>query len=188
MHNQVFVSYSRQDENFVRKMLIPNLKDEHGNDEFQLWFDRDQLRAGDDWKLMIDDALKLSFAVIVVLSPAACKSPYVTYEWSYGLGLGLSAIPIIWREVETDQIHPRLAQYQWFDASRLEDIWPALRTLLRDKQAKFQSAGANEATLRLMEHAEQQHASNDLTNALDSLEKACVFAGTKLFTTKWASS
>lgn len=176
MHNQVFVSYSRRDENFVRQILIPALKD-----EFKLWFDREQLRVGEDWKQAIDEALQLSFAVIVVLSPEACVSPYVTYEWSYGLGLGLSAIPLICREVDNDRIHPRLGQYQWLDYTRsFNDIWPALHTRLKEKQALFQSAGANEVTLRLMEHAEQQYALNDLANALDSLEKAGMFAGMKL--------
>lgn len=46
------------------------------------------------------------------MSPEARASEYVTYEWAYALGAGISVIPILYKQTE---LHPRLAALQYLD-------------------------------------------------------------------------
>ena len=68
-----FISYSRLDAEFGEN-LIHRLRTQG----FDTWVDTEQLLAGDDWRIVIDNALRTSAAVIVVMTPAAKASEYVT--------------------------------------------------------------------------------------------------------------
>ena len=78
---QVFISYQHDDGDFA-DVLIQKVK-EAG---FPTWIDNDQLQAGTDWREGIDHAIKASCALIVIMSPAAKASEYVTYEWAFAWG------------------------------------------------------------------------------------------------------
>lgn len=71
----VFISYQHEDGDFA-DVLISKVK-EAG---FITWIDTDQLRAGTKWREEIDQAIKFACALIVIMSPAAKASEYVTYE------------------------------------------------------------------------------------------------------------
>ena len=73
------------------------------------WIDMDRLRAGVNWRNEIDDAIKNSVALIVVMSPNAKESEYVTYEWSFAWGAEIRVIPIM---LQSTQLHPRLEAFQ----------------------------------------------------------------------------
>jgi hypothetical protein len=47
------------------------------------WIDTERLRAGEDWRKEIDDTIKESLALVVIMTPEARKSEYVTYEWAF---------------------------------------------------------------------------------------------------------
>jgi hypothetical protein len=85
----VFVSYSSKDHFFVE---VASIKlSEAGID---VWRDKRLLRAGGDWRNGIESGVTNSSAVLVVLSRSSVESPYVTFEWAYGLGKGKTVIPI----------------------------------------------------------------------------------------------
>jgi len=116
--SHIFVSYSHDDDDFVSE--IETLLEESG---FDVWTDHDLL-AGENWKQKIDDAIETAFALVVFMTPAAKMSEYVTYEWSYALGVGVTVIPIVLRETE---LHPKLNDLQHLDFS--EDITAPLKKL-----------------------------------------------------------
>jgi hypothetical protein len=97
----VFISYCHLDTN-LRNELITSLKRE----DISYWCD-ESIEAGNKWKPQIDDALKEASAVIVVVTPDAMKSTYVTYEWSWALGSGLPVFPLLLRG-SYDDVHNRL--------------------------------------------------------------------------------
>jgi predicted transport protein len=103
-----FISYAHDDSSFVNKSLIPQLKQAG----FTAWIDAEQLRAGKDWRQAIDKAIRSSLALVVVMSPKAKKSEYVTYEWAYALGVGIEVIPLLLGKVN---LHPRLEALQYLD-------------------------------------------------------------------------
>ncbi|MBZ0267044.1 toll/interleukin-1 receptor domain-containing protein [bacterium] len=117
--SHVFVSYSHDDDEFVSE--IEQLLEESGYDA---WTDHDLL-AGENWKRRIDEAIESAFALVVFMTPAAKASEFVTYEWSYALGVGVTVIPVLLRETE---LHPKLQDLQHLDFT--EDITAPLKKLL----------------------------------------------------------
>ncbi len=107
---QVFISYKHDDGDFAE--LLRQKIEKAG---YTVWLDENIL-AGEEWREMIDRAIRDTDAVIVVMSPEARASEYVTYEWAYALGLGLPVIPVMLRE--TTPLHPRLDVLQYLDFTR----------------------------------------------------------------------
>jgi hypothetical protein len=115
--SHVFVSYSRKDAEFV-EMLRQHLRDA----SFEVWTDSSGVRPGNDWRTEIDDAIRNAFVVLVVVTPAARVSEYVTYEWAFALGAGIKVIPMI---VEATPLHPRLEFLQHLEfSSSSEEGYP----------------------------------------------------------------
>lgn len=102
----VFVSYKHEDGDFA-DVLKHKLVDAG----FDVWTDIN-LQAGEAWREGIDQAIKQSFALIVVMTPQAKESEYVTYEWACAWGVGVKVIPVL---LEPTELHPRLEALQHLD-------------------------------------------------------------------------
>ena len=87
---QVFISYSRKDSAFARK-LAGDLE----KAGYDVWWDLTDLRGGDDWPRVIPAAIESSQYVIVVLSPNSAVSEWVEKEYTQALGLRKKIIPIL---------------------------------------------------------------------------------------------
>jgi CheY-like chemotaxis protein len=107
MNNKVFISYHHEDAEFAE-----NLKYRIKDAGFGSWVDSENLRAGEEWQVRIDQALKSAFTLIVIMTPDAQASEYVTYEWSFAWGAGVKVIPIMYKQT---QLHPRLKTLQYLD-------------------------------------------------------------------------
>ncbi|MGE3309980.1 MAG: HEAT repeat domain-containing protein [Limisphaerales bacterium] len=104
---EVFISYSRKDADYA-EVLRGRLRDAG----FCSWIDLEGLQAGEEWCQEIDQAIRDSVALVVLLTPASRASAYVAYEWAFALGAGVRVIPILW--IATDVPH-RLANLQHLD-------------------------------------------------------------------------
>jgi len=87
---QIFISYSRKDIGFVRK-LAGDLE----KAGYEVWWDLTDLRGGDDWPRVIPAAIEASQYVIVVLSPNSALSDWVEKEYTQALSLRKKIIPIM---------------------------------------------------------------------------------------------
>jgi len=108
---KIFISHSSTDSDFA-ELLQYKLK-ENG---FDSWLDTDELKIGQDWRVEIDNGIQGSLGVIIILSPEASQSEYVTYEWAYASGLGKAILPILLRKT---QIHPKLEILQYLDFTNI---------------------------------------------------------------------
>lgn len=108
MEQHVFVSYKHEEEAFAQ-MLIHQLQAAG----FKMWIDTEQLRAGENWREAINYAIKDSFALVLVISPDAQRSEYVTYEWAFAQGAGIKVIPLLLKS--TTRLHPQLEMLQYLD-------------------------------------------------------------------------
>lgn len=108
----IFLSYSPKDVRYMSTM-----RDNLMRIGYRPWIDPDP-RPGQDWRFAIDDAIRASDALIVIVSPAAAESTYVTYEWSLALGAGVPVIPVIFRPA---RMHPRLSTLEHFDFTGFTD-------------------------------------------------------------------
>jgi hypothetical protein len=87
---KIFVSYSRKDTDFVRK-LAGDLE----KAGYDVWWDLTDLRGGEDWIRRIPAAIEESQFVIVVLSPSSVISEWVEKEYTQALSLRKKIIPIM---------------------------------------------------------------------------------------------
>ncbi|MBN8591630.1 MAG: HEAT repeat domain-containing protein [Anaerolineae bacterium] len=108
MTQHIFVSYKHENHDFATQ-LIRQLEVAG----FKVWIDVEQLRAGENWREAINQAIKDSFALIFIITPNAKKSEFVTYEWAFAQGAGVKVIPIMLQY--TAALHPQLEQLQYLD-------------------------------------------------------------------------
>jgi hypothetical protein len=125
--SHILISYSHHDSDFVE-----NLHNRLTNAGFDVWIDTDIL-ASQDWREEIDHAIQRAAALIVIITPRSRASEYVTYEWAFAWGAGVTIIPIL-RE-KTEKIHPRLESLQYLDFTNPNSRpWERLVELLRRKK------------------------------------------------------
>lgn len=121
----VFISYKREDV-IYRNKVISFL--EEANIDY--WVDM-KIEAGSGWREEIDSALADAFALIVVVTPNASKSQYITYEWAWALGNKLPIYPLIFEQ--DNDLHAKLQSLQQLDCS--SEIPVSLRTILEGKRS-----------------------------------------------------
>jgi len=102
----VFVSYKNEDLDFAEN-IISRLEKEG----FATWTDL-KIGVGEEWRNAIDLAIKNAFALVVIMTPEAKSSEYVTYEWAFAWGAGIRVIPVMLRSTH---LHPRLEALQYLD-------------------------------------------------------------------------
>jgi hypothetical protein len=103
----LFISYHSADSDFVEALVSRLTKK-----GLRAWIYGEKLSGGKDWIKKIDDAIRKSKVVIVVLSPGANDSEYVLFEWAFAIGSKIPVVPILLHETK---IHPRLGVLQYFD-------------------------------------------------------------------------
>lgn len=123
--SHVFISYNQEEADFAFAMSLQLEKA-----GFDTWLDKNRLRPGNDWSQAIDRGIVEAFALIVIMSPSAKASEYVTYEWSFALGTGIPVFPILRRATD---LHPRLGRLQYMNFTR-DQPWSKLVEELKDVQ------------------------------------------------------
>ncbi|MEN2412923.1 toll/interleukin-1 receptor domain-containing protein [Flavobacterium mesophilum] len=107
LEDQVFISHSHDDADFAELLKLHLEKN-----KIACWMDNERLKIGQDWREEIDTGISKSKAIIVIMSPEARKSEYVTYEWAYAWGKGIKIFPIMLKQTS---LHPRLESLQYMD-------------------------------------------------------------------------
>jgi Tol biopolymer transport system component len=139
---QVFISYSRKDLPFVEQ-LATDLK----NAGFDVWHDVSGLGGGSRWRSEIENALRRSQFVLVVLSPDSTASEWVEREFLFASQLKLKIIPLMYRPCELPLSYINLNyidmqgenyQRKFPDLLRALTIDPKTATLPVTKKPAFQ--------------------------------------------------
>jgi hypothetical protein len=111
----VFISYSRADSDFARKL----------NDNLQIqgkttWFDQESIASGSDFQQEIYRGIKACDNFLFILSPHSVNSPYCADEVEYAASLNKRFVTVLHREVNSCDLHPELAKVQWIDFNHNE--------------------------------------------------------------------
>ena len=88
---RVFVSYAREDQEFVFR-LAEDLR-EH---DIDLWVDQREIGLGSVWTEAIEQALEACVTMLLILSPSAVDSRHVADEWHYFLDEEKSIVPLLY--------------------------------------------------------------------------------------------
>ena len=120
----VFISHSHEDADFAELLKLQLEKN-----NIYGWVDSEKLIIGQDWRQEIDDGISNSVALIVIMTPEAKKSEYVTYEWAYAWGKQIPIFPIMLKQTP---LHPRLESLQYLDfTNRSTRPWQKLLESLK---------------------------------------------------------
>ncbi len=115
--SHVFISYKHDDLDFAE-----NVQSRLERANIKTWMDH-HIHPGDEWRNQIDQAIKDAFAMIVIMTPEAKASEYVTYEWSFAVGMGVRIIPV---KYKSTPLHPRLEAFQYLDFTSGVRPWEQL--------------------------------------------------------------
>ncbi|GAB4208255.1 MAG: hypothetical protein Fur006_66920 [Coleofasciculaceae cyanobacterium] len=130
----VFISYSRADSDFARKL----------NDALQMqgkttWFDQESIASGTDFQQEIYRGIKACDNFLFILSPRSVNSPYCKGEVEYAASLNKRFVTVLHREVNSADLHPELAKVQRIDFNQNQRDFNAnfnklVRTLDTDRE------------------------------------------------------
>lgn len=124
MRPSAFISYSRQDADFVRR-LVAGLE-RQGCD---VYIDEDDITAAGAWREEIQDGIAGSDNIISVLSPSFVQSPECRSELEHALASGKRLIPILLTKCEN--IPPELAARNYVSFQQDGEFEASLEILLR---------------------------------------------------------
>jgi formylglycine-generating enzyme required for sulfatase activity len=125
---RIFISYSRQDQEFALR-LATSLR-ETGMD---VWIDLEDIPAGMKWSSAIQEGLDSGELMIVIISPDSMASRNVEDEWQYYVDNSKPVIPVL---LEPAKIHFQLSRIQYIDFHKQK--YP---TALNQLFAEFQRKG-----------------------------------------------
>jgi hypothetical protein len=95
MEKDIFISYSRRDQEFVARLASDLDRHVAG-----VWFDQSTIQVGQKWHDEIMEGIHDCRVFILVLSPDAAESRYVQEEVNKALELGKPIIPVLYRSGE----------------------------------------------------------------------------------------
>lgn len=113
VQNDVFLSYSRNDSVYARRI------NEHLQERgLTTWFDQESIPPGAaDFAVQIRDGIERSSVFLFLLSPRAVASPHCAGEVEYAAGLSRKFVTALASPVDVSTLHPELARVQWVDLS-----------------------------------------------------------------------
>lgn len=108
-NTKIFISYSRKNKTFVRK--LSSAIDAQG---ISAWVDWEGIPLSADWMTEITKAIQAADAFLFVISPDSLNSKYCNEELLMGIKYNKKIIPVLYKEPEKGQkMHPKLESTNW---------------------------------------------------------------------------
>ena len=123
---EVFISYSRKDKEFVRG-LYEALK----RRDREAWVDWEDVRPTEDFMQAIFGAIEGADTFISVLTPDSIASIPCGREIAHAAANNKRMVPIVAREVNADTVPDALAKLNWIFFRDSDDFEEATDTLIR---------------------------------------------------------
>lgn len=137
--SHVFISYSRRNKELVDRMV-----DDLEKAGINVWLDREDIKAGDSWRLQIVEAIDACDAFVLMLSPESAASENVHKEVILAADSKRKTFIVMLEPVQIPAvIRYQLAGLQHIDVKMLgmETCMKQLISVLKDYQKKIKLAG-----------------------------------------------
>jgi hypothetical protein len=121
----IFISYTRADLDFVRR--LHDALAQQGKKIAVDW----EIRAGQEFQKALDAAIEAANAYLFVISPESVFAPGCLHELEHALEHEKSILPILFRQVPSENLPPALANRKWIDFRESDKFDSALAELLR---------------------------------------------------------
>ena len=103
----VFLSYSAKDRDWVSQFAVALEKA-----GVHPWFDVSQLRLGELWREKMEEALRDSRTLVVILTPNSVDNPWMFFEVGAAVADKKRIIPILTQNLDFKNVPPLLLQFQ----------------------------------------------------------------------------
>ena len=123
---EVFISYSRKDKEFVRR-----LDEELKRRDREAWVDWEGIPPGDTWEKTIYGAIEATHTFIFVLTPDSIASEVCGKEIAHAAANNKRLVPIVHRDVAADRVPKSLGELNWIFCRESDDFEEATDTLIR---------------------------------------------------------
>jgi hypothetical protein len=105
---EVFISYSRKDKEFVRR-----LDDDLKRRNREAWVDWEGIPPGDAWEKTIYGAIEATDTFVFVLTPDSVASEVCGREIAHAAANNKRLLPIVYRDVVADTVPKALRELNW---------------------------------------------------------------------------
>jgi hypothetical protein len=121
----VFISYSRKDRDFVRRLDEALAKRDR-----EAWVDLENIAPTAEWLADVYSGIERTDAFILVISPDSVKSEDCLRELAHAGEHNKRLIPIMHREVEDEAVPEPLGSYNWIFFREDDDFEDSLQVLM----------------------------------------------------------
>jgi hypothetical protein len=115
-HYDVFLSYSAHDRPWVRQfasaLRAAGVKG---------WFDASDIKPGDRWQDRVEEALRQSRTLVMVLTADSVSRPWTFFELGAAVADGKRIVPVIAEDFDISALPPLVRQYQFVREHSPED-------------------------------------------------------------------
>jgi TIR domain len=122
----VFISYSRKDREFVRK-----LHDRLQHAKRDVWVDWEDIPPSAEWLREIEQAIEAADTFIFVLTPDSLASNTCGHEVDYAQRCNKRVIPVVAREVAAATVSNALGRLNWLFFRSTDDFSSSFDALLK---------------------------------------------------------
>jgi WD40 repeat protein len=180
----VFISYSRKDTEFVRK-----LNDSLDSSEIEAWVDWEGIPPSSDWMDEISRAIEGADAFLFVISPDSLASKVCGDELELGVKYNKKLIPILHRDPESGTVmHEKLSSHNWvylrdqddynagiakvFESINVDLDWVRQHTRLLQRAREWENKNRNNSFL--LQGADLEEAERWMTEASSQEDREVV--------------
>lgn len=111
----VFISYSRKDADFARKLNTSLQMAGHTT-----WFDQESISKGVDFEKEIFKGISGCDNFVFIISPDSVNSPYCQNEVDFAISQNKRIITLLWRKTDVAAIPEQLRLINWIDFESAE--------------------------------------------------------------------
>lgn len=122
----VFVSYSRQDSEFVRRLI-----DSMSARGKEAWVNTEGIADGEVFPEAIKQAIEQSDSFMFVITPAAVRSRYCETEVEYARELNKRIVPVLRGPVDDVELPAEIRDRSWIPFTESAQFEPSLERLVR---------------------------------------------------------
>jgi hypothetical protein len=96
---QVFISYSRGDDDWARSFA-----EALAQRGVRVWLDEFRVNAGESFRDAVEVGLRESDVLVALIDPASSLKPNLFFELGAAIGLGKRIVPIVPRELDSSKL------------------------------------------------------------------------------------
>jgi WD40 repeat protein len=113
----VFISYSRRDQAFVRRIFNALTEDQR-----RVWVDWEGIPPTADWMREVFSAIESADIFLFVLSAASLASDVCRSEVKHAVECRKRLVPLVWGQVEASKVPAELGRLNWIICNNEDDI------------------------------------------------------------------